>query len=247
MLVNGRPAVVGQAVESGDKVVVDGRDVSRLLSMAQRLRVLLYHKPSGEILRRQEGDDREEVAAKLPRLHGGRWVAVNALGFGEDGLLVLTNDGSFASAIARRGHELPVEYRVRALKPTAEGEWPEVPLTVELEQGPVTFAAVEPADAGALNMWFRVAADRTVPRGAVRALFDAAGLKVSRIMLVQWGPASLPRDLPRGRSRELEGPDLDALAALAGRDLRAPKAKKPGGKRPVRRGGPRPGRRSADR
>ncbi len=133
VLVNGRAAEIGQQVQSGDKVVVDGRDVTRLLAVEQRLRVIVYHKPVGEILRRQEGDDREEVDARLPRLHGGRWVAVNALGFGEDGLLVLTNDGTFASAIARRGHELPVEYRVRALKPELEGEWPEIPLSVELE------------------------------------------------------------------------------------------------------------------
>lgn len=246
VLVNGRPAQIGQAVENGDKVVVDGRDVSRLLSTTQRLRVIVYHKPSGEMLRRREGDDREEVDAHLPRLHGGRWVAVNALGYGEDGLLLLTNDGSFASAVARRGYEVPVEYRVRALKPVAEQEWPEVPLTVELEGGPVHFSAVEPAGTGALNLWFRVAAQRTVPRGAVRALFDAAGLKVSRVMLVQWGPARLPRDLPRGRSRDVAGEELDALAKLAGRDLHA-QPKRASRRRAVRRGGPRPGPRNAGR
>ena len=247
VLVNGRAAEIGQQVQSGDKVVVDGRDVTRLLAVEQRLRVIVYHKPVGEILRRQEGDDREEVDARLPRLHGGRWVAVNALGFGEDGLLVLTNDGTFASAIARRGHELPVEYRVRALKPELEGEWPEIPLSVDLETATVNFSAVEPADGGALNMWFRVAAERTVPRGAVRALFDAAGLKVSRIMLVQWGPMKLPRDLPRGRSREIEGADLDALAALAGRAAKPTTGRKPGGSHGPRRGGAKPGRRTGGR
>ena len=246
VLVNGQPAAVGQQVDSGDKIVVDGRDVSRLVAIEQQLRVIVYHKPTGEILRRQEGDDREEVDARLPRLHGGRWVAINALGFGEDGLLVLTNDGSFASAITRRSHELPVEYRVRALKPSPEEDWPEIPLGVELDSGPVAFSVVEPAGVPALNMWFRVAAERTVPRGAVRALFDAAGLKVSRIMLVQWGPMKLPRDLPRGRSRELEGPDLDALALLAGRKEK-PGPEKPARKKPARRGGPRAGRRGGGR
>ena len=71
-------------------------------------------------------------------------------------------------------------------------------------------------------MWFRVASERTLPRGAIRALFDAAGLKLSRAMLVKWGPIALPRDLPRGRSRALEGAELDALYALAGRDRREP-------------------------
>ena len=47
-------------------------------------------------------------------------------------------------------------------------------------------------------------------------LFDAAGLKVSRTMLVKWGPVTLPRDLPRGRSRELVREELDALLLLVG-------------------------------
>jgi 23S rRNA pseudouridine2605 synthase len=243
VLVNGRAAEIGQQVETGDKVVVDGRDVTRLLSIEQRLRVIVYHKPTGEMMKGQEGDEREGVEMRLPKLHGGRWVAINALGFGEDGLLILANEGAFASAIAKRVHEMPVEYRVRALKPTLEEDWPEMPLSVEMDAGTVSFSAVEPAGTGALNLWFRVAADRTVPRGAVRALFDAAGLKVSRVMLVQWGPMKLPRDLPRGRSRDVEGEELEALSVLAGRPAK-PAREKPVRGRSSRRAGPRTGRKS---
>jgi 23S rRNA pseudouridine2605 synthase len=75
---------------------------------------------------------------------------------------------------------------------------------------------VDRLEGGTTNTWFRVAAERTLPRGAIRALFDAAGLKVSRTMLVKWGPVTLPRDLPRGRSRELAGEELDALLLLGG-------------------------------
>jgi 23S rRNA pseudouridine2605 synthase len=245
VLVNGRPAEIGQRLQPSDKVVVDGRDVTRMLSVERALRVILYHKPSGEILRRQEGDDREGVEAHLPRLHGARWVAVNALGFGEDGLLILTSDGALASAIAKRGFELPVEYRVRALRPSQDEEWPDMPTSVSLEDGAVAeFSAVEPAGAGVTNVWFRVAAARTLPRGAIRALFDQAGLKVSRVMLVQWGPVKLPRDLPRGRSRELSGAALDEFAALGGRTVERPRKERrgrsaPGAKRrgPARRTG----------
>ena len=246
VLVNGRPAEIGQHLQTGDKVIVDGRDVTRLLATAQRLRVLLYHKPTGEMLKRQEGDDREDIESRLPKLHAGRWVAVNALGYGEDGLLIMTSDGPFASVIAKRGHELAVEYRVRALKPALGDDWPEMPTTVELDSGTVQFSAVEPAGAGATNMWFRVAADRTLPRGAIRALFDNAGLKISRVMLVQWGPMKLPRDLPRGRCRELSGADLDALTELAGRVGPAATPEKKV-RRMTRRAGAKPGRRSGNR
>jgi 23S rRNA pseudouridine2605 synthase len=218
VLVNGRPAEIGHALQPGERVVVDGKDVTRMLAVERKLQVIIYHKPTGEMLRSRAGDDRDSVEMKLPSLHAGRWVAVNALGFGEDGLLILASEGRFALAIARRNHEIAVEYRVRALRPSQEEDWPAMPTGVDVEGQTVAFSVVEPAGASDTNMWFKVAAERTLPRGAIRALFDAAGLKVSRIMLVKWGPLALPRDLPRGRSRALEGADLDALYQLAGRD-----------------------------
>lgn len=217
VLVNGQPAEIGQRVRPSDRVVVDGRDVTKRLASAASLRVIVYHKPSGEMLRSREGDERAGVETRLPSLRAGRWLPVNALGFGEDGLLIMANDGSLAREIARSGIPLPVEYRVRVLRPRAEDHWPEMPLEVELEDGRVAFTAVERTEGVGTNVWFRVAAERPLPRGAIRALFDAAGLKVSRTLLVRWGPVTLPRDLPRGRSRDLGGAELDALLTLAGR------------------------------
>jgi 23S rRNA pseudouridine2605 synthase len=133
-------------------------------------------------------------------------------------LLILASEGKFALAIARHTHEIPVEDRVRALRPSQDEAWPEMPTAVDVEGQAATFRAVEPAGTSGTNMWFKVTSDRTLPRGAIRALFDSAGLKISRAMLVKWGPIALPRDLPRGRSRALEGEELDSLYALAGRD-----------------------------
>ena len=217
VLVNGAPAEIGQRVHSADRIVVDGRDVTRRLGAAQATRVILYHKPSGEMLRARVGDDRAGVEARLPSLRAGRWVPVNALGFGEEGLLILTSDGSLAATVARAAGTLAVEYRVRVLRPRGTDEWPKMPTGIDVEGELVTFSAIERLDGAGTNFWFKVAAERPLPRGAIRALFDGVGLKVSRTLLVRWGPVALPRDLPRGRSRELSGPDLDAVLRLAGR------------------------------
>ena len=75
-----------------------------------------------------------------------------------------------------------------------------LPDAVDVAGERVTFSAVERLEGGTTNAWFRITAERALPRGAVRALFDAAGLKLNRVMLVRWGPIVLPRDLPRGRS-----------------------------------------------
>ncbi len=217
VLVNGKPAEIGQRVGPRDRVVVDGRDVSKRLAVRSELRVIVYHKPSGEMSRSREGDDRSGVEDRLPSLRAGRWLPVNSLAFGEDGLLILSNEGTLAPAVRRNAQTLPVEYRVRVLKPRDDEGWPDMPLEIDVEGEPVRFTAAERIDGAGTNVWFRVTADNPVGRGAIRALFDGAGLKVSRVMLVQWGPVALPRDLPRGRSRDLAGPELEALLALAGR------------------------------
>ncbi len=215
--VNGRPAELGQRVGPRDRVEVDGRDISKRLAAQSSLRVILCHKPGGEMTRGREGDDRSTVETRLPSLRGGRWLPVNALGFGEEGLLVLSNDGSLAGAIARRAGGLPVEYRVRVLRPRATDDWPQIPAEVDVDGELVAFDVVERLEGAGTNVWFRVVSERPPRRGAVRALFDRAGLKVSRTMLVRWGPLELPRDLPRGRTRDVAGADLDALLSLAGR------------------------------
>lgn len=215
--VNGRPAELGQRVGPVDRILVDGRDVSKRLAMQSSLRVIVYHKPGGEMTRGREGDDRSSVETRLPTLRAGRWLPLNALAFGEEGLLILSNDGTLAGAIARRAGALPVEYRVRVLRPRAADDWPQIAGYVEVDGEVVTFASVERLEGTATNVWFRVTSDGPPRRGALRALFDRAGLKVSRTLLVRWGPLTLPRDLPRGRARDVTGPELDALLALAGR------------------------------
>lgn len=244
VLVNGRPAELGQRVGPTDRVSVDGRDLSRRLAAAPALRVIVYHKPGGEMSRGgEQGDDRDAAVARLPSLRSGRWLPVNALGFGEEGLLVLSSDGSLAPAISRSRASLPVEYRVRVLRPRADHAWPEMPQTVDTDGEIVEFATIERQEGAGTNVWFRVAAERPPPRGALRALFDRAGLKVSRVILVRWGPLSLPRDLPRGRSRDLRPEELDLLLALAGR-ARPAATRATGRGRTVRRpSGPRRGAR----
>lgn len=215
--------------------MVDGRDVTRLLGAAQELRVIVYHKPGEEMLKSRAGDERAAVPERLPSLRAGRWLPINALGYEEEGLLLLTNDGPLAAALARASRDLPLEYRVRVLRPRMAEDWPELPLAVEFEGGQIEFEIVEDAGGGETNRWFRVRSKAAVPRRAVRALFDAAGLKVSRVMLVGWGPVALPRDVPRGRHRDLERSQLDVLLQMAGRARPASRRQSSTGGKPLPR------------
>ena len=75
--VNGETAQIGQSASPGDRIKVNGKLVN--LRFANRLpRVIIYHKPEGEIVSRDDPEHRPSVFTSLPRLSGGRWVAGRA-------------------------------------------------------------------------------------------------------------------------------------------------------------------------
>jgi 23S rRNA pseudouridine2605 synthase len=76
--VNRQPAEVGQKVGPNDQVRING-ELVRLRFAAPRVRVLLYHKPAGEIVSRADPEGRPTVFDKLPALSPGRWVAIGRL------------------------------------------------------------------------------------------------------------------------------------------------------------------------
>ena len=97
----GRVAVNGKVVELGaragpeDDIRVDGKPVP-LAKTAEIPRVLLYHKPVGELVTRSDPQGRRTVFASLP---AGRWVAVGRLDLNSSGLLLLTDSGELANRL----------------------------------------------------------------------------------------------------------------------------------------------------
>ena len=103
--VNGKPAHVGQPVSPADIVRVNGQIVK--LRWQQRApRVILYHKPMGEIVSRDDPEGRPSVFAHLPKLGSSRWVAVGRLDFNSEGLLLFTTSGELANRLMHPRYEL---------------------------------------------------------------------------------------------------------------------------------------------
>ena len=111
--VNGEPAEVGTRIVPGDRVTVDDRPVR--LHQGVAARVLLYHKPTGEIVSRDDPEGRPEVFEKLPRLRGAKWIAVGRLDFNTSGLLVFTTSGELANRMMHPRFEIEREYAVRVM------------------------------------------------------------------------------------------------------------------------------------
>lgn len=208
--VNGEPAHVGQRIGPDDKVRVNGRLVQLKSGDARIPRVLLYHKPEGEIVSRDDPEGRPTVFEKLPRIHNGRWIAVGRLDFNSCGLMLFTSSGELANRLMHPRYELEREYAVRVLgEPTPEAV-ERLKAGIELEDGIASFNRFQEAGGEGANHWYNVALSEGRNR-EVRRMFEAVGLTVSRLMRVRYGPVQLPPGLKRGMWRELEPQEVGQL------------------------------------
>lgn len=212
--VNGEPAHLGQRVLPTDKVKVGGRLVN--LHFAARVpRVLLYHKPEGEIVSRDDPQGRPSVFNALPRLRGGRWIAIGRLDFNSCGLLLFTTDGALANRLMHPRYRLEREYAVRVLGQIEPEALQKLTEGIELEDGMAKFNRLQEAGGEGANHWYRVTLEEGRNR-EVRRMFAAAGVTVSRLMRVRYGPISLPASLKRGQCQELTPAEVQSLLKILG-------------------------------
>ena len=208
--VNGEPAGVGQLVNPGDRVKVNGRLVNLHMNTNRPPRVLIYHKPDGEIVSQKDPAGRPTVFQALPRMRGARWIAVGRLDFNTSGLLVFTTSGELANKLMHPSARLVREYAVRVLGELTEEAKGKLLSGIELEDGIAMFSSVRDEGGDGANKWYRV----TIFEGRnreVRRMFEAVGCTVSRLMRVRYGPILLPSWLKRGMHRELEPEQVKAL------------------------------------
>jgi len=230
--VNGEPAHIGQRIMPTDQVRINGKPVKRKLQNKPP-RVLLYHKPTGEIVSHADPEGRPSVFDKLPPMKTAKWLAVGRLDFNTEGLLMLTTSGDLANRFMHPRYSVEREYAVRVVGELAEGMRQKLLHGVELDDGPANFLRIRDGGGEGTNHWYHVALAEGRNR-EVRRMFEAAGLMVSRLIRTRHGPISLPKGLKRGRWEELEDNQVRALMASVG--LKAPTEEKGGrGAAPERR------------
>jgi len=212
--VNGEPAHIGQRVGSADVVRVNGKPVSRIVGRKPP-RVILYHKPAGEIVSHDDPGGRATVFARLPRLKIGKWLSVGRLDLNTEGLLIFTTSGDLSNRLLHPRYGNEREYAVRVLGEMT-GEISKALTTgVELEDGPAQFGSVEFLGGEGSNRWYRVTLQEGRNR-EVRRMFELVGLTVSRLIRTRFGEIVLPSNLRRGRWEELNGDLVSALMVQVG-------------------------------
>ena len=203
---NGQVAKLGDRASPGDVVAVDGKPVPQ--SENAQPRVLLYHKPVGELVTRSDPEGRRTVFSQLPP---GRWIAVGRLDLNSSGLLLLTDSGELANQLMHPRYGLEREYLARVRGELNAEELARLRQGVLLDGIPARFERIESDREGeGANRWYRVVLQEGRNR-EVRRLFEALGHPVSRLSRVRYGPVELPPDLAAGKWRELAAKTVNGL------------------------------------
>lgn len=207
--VNDEVARIGARVDSRDRLAVDGRPVR--IASATVPRVLIYHKPPGELVTRDDPQGRPTVFQALPDLQQGRWIAVGRLDINSTGLLLLTDEGELANRLMHPRANLEREYVARVYGAVDQQMIDRLKSGIELDGRPARFTTIVPVGAtSGPNRTFRVVLTEGRNR-EVRRLWEAVGCSVSRLKRIRYGPVKLPRDLEPGEWRNVPAAQVRRL------------------------------------
>lgn len=229
--VDGKVAQLGDRVGDQEVVRVDGRTIGRAALQGPQRRVIVYHKPIGEVSTRIDPEKRPTIFQALPKLHHGRWVAVGRLDVNTCGLILLTTDGELANRLMHPSSTVEREYAVRVFGEISPEVLQQLREGVELEDGPARFDSLVDAGGEGSNHWYHVTLHEGRNR-EVRRLWEHVGVTVSRLIRVRYGPIPLSRRLRPGRWEDLDENGVQALLQLVGMapaPRKAPTAARRGG------------------
>ena len=212
--VNSMPAHIGQRIGATDQVRINGKLVHRKIQ-TKPPRVLMYHKPTGEIVSQSDPEGRPTVFERLPKAKNGRWIAVGRLDFNTEGLLLFTTSGELANRLMHPRYGIEREYAVRIFGELEHEQSQLLKNGVTLEDGVAKFLRLADGGGDGSNRWYHVALTEGKNR-EVRRMFEAVGHMVSRLIRTRYGIFVLPPRLRRGQFEEVPADQVVQLMKMAG-------------------------------
>jgi 23S rRNA pseudouridine2605 synthase len=214
LTLNGVIVELGQLLTVNDVLHIKGRIVHWEKFGQQPTKVLVYHKPTGEVVTRKDPEGRPVIFTQLPKLNIGRWIAVGRLDLNTSGLILVTNNGELANRLMHPSTEIEREYAVRVLGKVDEDMLQRLKTGVELEDGMAHFDDIKFFAGEGANKWYHVVVKEGRNR-LVRRLWESQEIIVSRLMRVRYGPAILPERTRARAFYELNEKERALLLAFA--------------------------------
>lgn len=215
MLGEGRIAINGERVTRVGARVVPGIDIvsldGRIVRPAPR-RWVVFHKPRGVLCTRTDPHGGETVYDLLPDWAGGlRYVG--RLDRDTSGLLLFTNDGDLAAALAHPSGRVEREYLAGVAGKITAGALRRLKRGVDLEDGPARPKRVRRVELGE-EEWGVTLVITEGRKREVRRMLKAVGHPVRTLVRTRFGPFRLG-GLKPGGWRPAHPSELDAAKAAA--------------------------------
>ncbi len=219
IFLNGERAELGDQLEEGDELIVDNETimVNELEDFEPKL--LVYHKPVGEVCTRTDPEGRPTVFDRLPPLQGQRWVVMGRLDINTSGLLLFSTEGDFANRVMHPSSQIEREYAVRVYGQVGDNAIKALKEGVQLEDGLARFKRIEYRGGEGENHWYHVVLCEGKNR-EVRRMWETQGVQVSRLIRIRFGHLLLSRELRVGQTRLLNDHDMFQLSEQIGVQLK---------------------------
>ena len=206
--VNGQIALIGSSVNKNDEVEYDGKIIS---FTASEIRLLMLNKPEGVLSSNKKEKNIPIVFDFLPEGKSKtRWISIGRLDINSSGLMLFTNDGTFANYCMHPSSSIDREYLVRARGDFTK-EKKEIMLSgIKIDDDIYRFTDIVEGEKQSSNQWFSVCLMSGKNR-EVRKIFNAVGLEISRLKRTRFGPIFLPSSLKKGSYIELSSKEIDSI------------------------------------
>lgn len=210
--VNGHVAEIGMKINPRKDLVTVGKQ--KLTNVKNRKMVyVMLNKPRGYVTTVSDELGRKTVMDLLPDF-GCRIYPVGRLDKDSEGLLLLTNDGSFTNCMTHPSHEYAKVYRV-TVRPAVNDD-----ILFNLRNGiEIDGRTTAPCEVTVLTEEEnRVVLEFILHEGRnrqIRKMCESQGLEVARLKRISIGPVKLGM-LKQGDYRELTEQDVKKLLRSAG-------------------------------
>ena len=204
--VNGRVAKIGDKVDpKRDRITVNGRKIE---TGGTKPYYIMLHKPRGFVTTMSDEMGRKCVA-ELIRDIPARVYPVGRLDRESEGLLLMTNDGEFATAMTHPSKHIAKTYRVTVRPEVSEEQLAQFQIGMEIDG-----RKTAPADAWVISRSpGRVVLEIVLREGRnrqIRKMCEQLGLEVARLKRTAFGNVRLGMLAP-GKWRELTSDEVRKL------------------------------------
>ena len=206
--VNGQIALIGATVNRNDEVEYDGNIISFTDS---EIKLLMLNKPEGVLSSNKKEKNIPIVFDFLPEGKSKtRWISIGRLDINSSGLMLFTNDGTFANYCMHPSSSIDREYLVRARGDFTKEKKEKMLSGIKIDQDIYRFTDIVEGEKQSSNQWFSVCLMSGKNR-EVRKIFNAVGLEISRLKRTRFGPIFLPSSLKKGSYIELSSKEIDSI------------------------------------